>query len=686
MSDKFVNEIERRYIGPSAVDSFVMHNSSPRISMANKQLTQTVVVSKPDINRIRSGMEEEYGKYTINTQMPEDGIVRAVIVKSMQSHTSTASTDTLALVEVMGIDPDTGEISPMLDVVEIKPYHSIHRNWGYLMKPGEAMHKLYEGASIRKGEVFMDSPNKTPEGYRQGVELNVALVSREEGIEDGFGIRRGVLDKMSTRGVMTRQAIFGNGKFPLNIYGDENVYKSFPSVGEYIRDDGLIFASRNFDPILAPTQLNPESLRTPDKLFDSPVYGKPGARVIDVKVYKGDVTRSQLPNGVTEQLEAVHHETKDFYSRLYSEWNKITKQNPELRSSGRLLSLLQDAVFYMGKFRERFRERLDYAMRSTPISEWYVEVTYEYEAKLNLGSKLTDQAGGKGVITAIIEDEDMYVDANGDIVDVIIDDKSTIKRMNLSRLFRQAANAAGRKYQLDLIKRLGDNPQPKDYLAEWPALRQFHLDIMPDMVPFMDSTLDTDLDKVKFVRGYANEGHFFYRPVESSQSAVEMLRNIRDLYPPAIGPLTYKKNGVTYQTKTPIMTGTMYFYVLEQLAERWAAVASPKFHHYGVPARLSKSDRHSNAGHRNPTRTCGESEMRNYAAIGAGPAMVELHDQSNNPLTQRQVVRNIQLSERPELLKIAVDRNENPLGYARPQGNVNHILYCMGITFDIEKE
>ena len=58
---------------------------------------------------------------------------------------------------------------------------------------------------------------------------------------------------------------FGEDEVPLNLYGDDENYKIHPDVGELIRSDGVLFASRKLITGLYPIQMSRKALRTPTR-------------------------------------------------------------------------------------------------------------------------------------------------------------------------------------------------------------------------------------------------------------------------------------------------------------------------------------------------------------------------------------------------------------------------------------
>ena len=66
-------------MGLAGLNPFVRHNSSPRQAMMNKHIAQMLVVAKPDIRRIQTGIDRNFGRYTHKVKFDSNSIVLKVI-------------------------------------------------------------------------------------------------------------------------------------------------------------------------------------------------------------------------------------------------------------------------------------------------------------------------------------------------------------------------------------------------------------------------------------------------------------------------------------------------------------------------------------------------------------------------------------------------------------------------------
>lgn len=251
-------------IGVSNLNSHLRGDSSPRVQMANSALGSSLVISGSTLRRQQTGTEREFAKYTFSKKFDNNVTLLAVIPRYDQ----TVGIDSIAFSPETAYiyeDADTG----IVDVMVLPLYNCNHQHFGFeYKKDQEVVKRMTAGSRIPAGTKLADSPSITPEGdYKYGVELNMCLMSVEGVIEDGAIFADDVLPKLSAQGFEKRIESCGQHYFMINLYGDPNrpdEYKPVPDIGEKIRDDGLLFALRKYDPLLAPIEMSPTALREPD--------------------------------------------------------------------------------------------------------------------------------------------------------------------------------------------------------------------------------------------------------------------------------------------------------------------------------------------------------------------------------------------------------------------------------------
>lgn len=381
------NELDERLIGIPALNPFFRGVSGPRAAMFNKHMSQRPTISQPTSQRLQTGVGFELGKYTYKIEIPADVFISKVIPKYGNSLVSTATFKN-PLSTVIFTNDDTQTI----DCVDLVRFHSQHQYFGFEYKYNRSiLDEIQPGKHTYTPTVVADSPSKAPDGdYHFGIHANIALTSDPVVIEDGIKISESFAKKLKFTLFESRTVTFSNDTIGLNMYGDDDVYKMFPNIGDKIRDDGIVFSLRDFDDELAPTDLSRAGLKR-TTMFDTSTYGEPGGEVVDIEIIKGDTQRTELLDGMQEQLQYHHNAQLRYYKSVYEEYKRLMKESKgTLNLSHRFNTLVKDAYAHMNAA----EVKLAYRSRDK-LNGWTVKVTYKYELTPKIAFKLTDLMGYK---------------------------------------------------------------------------------------------------------------------------------------------------------------------------------------------------------------------------------------------------------------------------------------------------
>jgi len=392
------NELNVEYLSVLGLNPFCGNNSSPRAAMFSSHLTQRLIIKDPSPHRIQTGMEQEFAKYTLSVSMPEDG----KIIKVIERYPRILGPDSI------NFNPETlviyeSEATKKIGSFIIPYYKSYHQYFGFQCKIKNTVSKLSPGSYIEKGTIFADTPAVDDEGgYNYGIELNVAFMSHPAVSEDGILISRDVLDKLKFKVFETREIEFGNGCFPLNLYGTIDNYKPFPDINEYIRDDGLLVMLRDYDTMLSPIETSIFDVMEPDHIFDNSVYvrGK-GGKIVDIKVYHTDETSTSTPLGVETALTKYVNALKYYYTEIVNVEKELRgnyrkkHNNNSLRITPEFHRLVVEAMSVLDTGGVKSSEKLTRSYRTKKLDDYRVEFVIEYEITPDIGFKLTDTHGGR---------------------------------------------------------------------------------------------------------------------------------------------------------------------------------------------------------------------------------------------------------------------------------------------------
>jgi DNA-directed RNA polymerase beta subunit len=696
VSDKVIppNEIKPDYLSIVGLNPWPGHDSSSRVQMFSSHLAQKLVVKGMNQRRCQTGLEAEFGKYTFSVKMPVD----ATVIKPIERYRQTIGRDSIAInpqTVVLYEDNSNGQIG----CINLTNYCSYHQYFGFEYKKTPEINKLSPGQAIPKDTVFLDSPGKTKDGnYMYGVELNMAFMSHPAVAEDGIVICEDVLDKLSFKIYETRVVEFGSSRYPLNLYGTVDNFKSFPEIGERIRSDGILMALRQYDKNIAPVEQSIHDLMEVDMTFDRITYGAgPGGKIVDIRVYHDDDPQSPTPLGMDGQIEKYLIAKRNFYSQIVDEYKRLKKaRGDRLSLTPELHRLVVEAL---GVIDNDQNNRLQKLYRKSPLDDYRLEFVIEYEIKPNIGYKISDLHGGKGVVVHIAKPDDMPVDEAGNRADIIMDGNSTVSRMNLGRLYEHFINATSRDVTKGVINILGVDKNSKNLVSDfynkisndtvfntaYNYLLGYYEITSPRMFDYY-SNIQME-EKQNHLLHIVKDGVYLYIPTDNPPDSEDIISEIQEKYPSTYGPVTYKNTkGQTFKTKTNVRIASVYMILLEKIGDDWAAVSSGKLQNFGILSQLTKSDKYNQPTRNQAVRAIGETEARIFVSYCGQPLIAELMDRNNNPITHKNIVWNILTNTNPSNIDFAVDRTKIGYGGAKPLQLVNHIALCGGFKFTYKPE
>lgn len=688
------NQLRREYLSSNALNPFDGADSSSRKQMYGNHLGQALVIKGATERRIQTGVERQYRHTTFNVQMPCD----AVILKIIQRYPRVESQEAIAF------SPQTLLIyenihTKEIGMLSIPRYFSFHQYFGFEYKPQPDMNKIHVGAHIRKGTIFMDSPNVTRNGgYMYGREMNIAFMSIPSASEDGIAICKDVLPSLAITTYEHRTIEYGSKKVALNLYGTPENPKPFPDIGEKIREDGLLGALRLFDKEMAIAEQSVMDLATPDMIYDSMTYAAgAGGVVVDIKVHRDNQGNTAPLGGMDAQPDKYDRARRVYYGEIWNFYQQMARDRPtNLELSKPLHRLIVEAQEVM----DNGPDRLTRLHRRVPLDDWRIEFVIRYDIIPTEGFKLTDCHGGKGVICKIMEPEDMPVDDAGNRADVIMDPNSTVSRMNLGRLYEQYFNcvkeAVVKKLREDLyltgkeknliptLKQIR-TMEPERWQKAWDYLMTYHQIISEKQyLWFKDGTYKAPFEN--YMASVLKDGIYDYFPPDNQAYLPQQVKQCEETFHPPYTPVTYRgESGKMVRTVNRVRIGSVYMMLLEKIGDDWTAVSSGKTQHFGVLSQVGYADKYSQPTRTNPIRALGESEIRIYVSYAGPYVTADILDRNNNPQTHRAVLFSILRADKPTDIHSAVDRRLIPLGSSKPLQLLKHIAECSGWKFSYQK-
>lgn len=434
---------------PNILSPFAQFTSASRVGMLNHHLSQTMVLDKPEFNKIFTGAEAEVGKYSFNNS--ERKWPCEIVATIPKYHPTTSGFGTgfniadcpQIYVIVLTIEPNGVR---RLDYFEINRYMMGNNGFGFLPNiPIENLRRLRAGEYLDPETVISHSPNMIGDQYANGTNLNICYGSFPETIEDAFVISETAAKKLQTTQVSRITLNCRQDRRPLNLNGNEIEEKFLPDIGSYVRDDGILCAFRptKWETCLADTA--PDALRQPLHLQDDIYTIEPGAKIIDLTF---NVNNDKINSCYDQALMYMRNNTR-CWEAIYQCYMEYKAQNIPLTK--KMSTLVTTAMFRMiaqGKSIPSLEHAVRKEMRNFDIEGvgrqtidfLQVEVTYTVPRTVHPGDKISDLHGGKGVIGRIYPDDWMPVDEYGIRADMMVDMNSPVGRNNAGQLYETQLN------------------------------------------------------------------------------------------------------------------------------------------------------------------------------------------------------------------------------------------------------
>lgn len=388
-------ELQLELLATNGIDPYFEASTAARKAMAATHIAQAAVPKGVEPRLIFTGIEFEMGADVFDIRFPCHARVVDVIRKYQAGGLGHDSIPENSVITV--IYEDYYCPHQTMGIINIPSYLSFHQDFGYpLVRNEEVWERLVPGQLFEKDTVIATTPAVHKDGsYGYGVNANVIFLSDPATIEDGMCFSESFCKRMSPKGYGTLVGSWGKKTFPLNLHGDKDNYKPFLEIGETIPDDGLVMAFRDIVPRLGIADMTPYATRTVDHSYDRPLWGKPGAKVVDIKVYHDDrLNPSFTPVGMDTQARKYYSGLAHYYQTLLKRYTDVLRKRGKARTfiTPEYHRMIVEAQTYLPvPLSERKLTRLN---RLDTLDEWRVELTYEWEMPFNEGYKATDVFGG----------------------------------------------------------------------------------------------------------------------------------------------------------------------------------------------------------------------------------------------------------------------------------------------------
>lgn len=528
-------------LGKGLKQPFNNTNSASRKIMFASQDDQILPLMNPEPALIQTGYEDEFGRYSSSLIVAPSNYE---MIAKIPKFSYCPDIQYVAVLKEIGKDNYT--------IIERKSHYHITESYGYLLN-NDKLDSVSIGGIIKKDEVVVKSKAYSEYNNRQdGVNLITAYMTLHETTEDGIVISESAAKKMSAPLIHKVSIIINDNDIPLNLYGDETIYKSFPDIGEPIRN-GILCGLRREKKEEALFTLSYKRLQ--DILISDEKFTLNGT-VVDVNIACNN------PDGLqgsfyNSQLNFYYNEALNYAKNVIDVLSPIVSNKRNNCSYD--LQLLYHNQYRILKGDKWIREKT--------FTNTVLEIDVLSIDNLGQGDKLTDRYGGKGVVSEVRPDHLMPKLDTGETVEVIFNAMGPVNRENPGQLFELSLNFIGSRL-LNMAYSMRDS---SDFL-------QLYLDYLNIVTPsqykyFKDMIERMDhIERDMFVESIDKGIYLSLEPISESMD-LDKLALIYDKFkwitPCYLKvPIKDSVGNVRYvNARRPLIVGKKYMHRLKQYAE-----------------------------------------------------------------------------------------------------------------------
>ena len=515
--------------------------------------------------------------------------------------------------------------SNKLDVIERVSYHYITENYGYLYN-NEYMDNLSIGDFIPNNTIVQKSLAFDEYNNRKdGVNFNVVYMALDDNMEDSMIFSDEAANKLTSPLIKPVQIMINDNDIPLNIYGDDKMYKIIPDIGEKIIDANLI-ALRKEKRDEAYYAQSVDRLR---KIIMSDEIKQVHGRVIDVDIYCNNP--DILDNHYYAQL-------KLYYNELHRMAAEIVQTILPYVSSGYELSYDLQKLFGNAK---RICNNDQY-IEKRPFSNIILNITVLEEKPMEAGDKASNRYGGKGVISSIWNKKFMprFKNINGDYeyVDIIFNSSTMINRENVGQSFELSLTHIGNSILNRIVSGTVDLDEAYDMIYRYINL------CSPEQAAYMNE-MKQDMSREElmfFIESIISSGsiHLSMKPISDTMT-IDKLAELYDAFPWVEQnkieiALKGSDGEVRYiPARRQVVVGKQYIFRLKQFAEEKFSATSLSATNIRNENTKSRAKKDYRELYPNTPIRFGNMETNNFDHIGADIVIANMMIHSLSPHGRR---------------------------------------------------
>lgn len=674
--EEFISDLNVRpeVIGsPGVLSPLIQFVSSQRNLMFASNAGQMMVVDGCEVAKIQSGYESKIGKYEFDKSSRNQDVMIVAVIPKFRIHATQQIRNNPKLT-VIYIGCDDGKVG----YFDVDSYTELYSGFGYINKK---MHldQLQEGRVVDKDVKFITSPNHENGLYKMGVNAKVAYLPHWATTDDAFKISRTLQKKLAHTVVDSVVIDVRIDDIPLNLYGGPDEYKSFPDIGEQIREDGILIGFRKQNKNSFLMDMTDEKLRVAEDFHDDLYRGQSGAIVIDVEIFTNQKKYKELLSNTS------YRQLMQYQEQYHNYWNEIVAVYEQMKREGREVTPSFNTLVTSckGWCYDREGRSMILMNKKEPVDFIRLKITYAYQREIDKGYKLVGDAGNKGVVSEIAEDEDMPVMEDGTRADIMITGASPFNRLSSGQYYQAFIN-----YASDVVMRNINMMSWDNIMQQYEYILDYINEIRPVYAKYVREK--TKGYEEEYVEACKKHGIYLVIPPFTSSINEEMVLRVAKKYNIQRGKVTYaatdgKGNKKIIKTCTDALFGDLYIHLLGKIPiDQLNAIEFGYQSQFQVPIKPnSKTLKAQSMFGQTPIRYGEDETSILVMSCGAETALRILCTYSNSPVAIERLQRLLLTAQHPSAIWDIGMSTQEMIESASNIGIFKHQLAAVG--FEIEE-
>lgn len=460
---------------------------------------------------------------------------------------------------------------------------------------------------IKKNEPILINGNATEEGnLKIGVNGLTGYMVYGNNFEDSIIISESFAKKLVHVEKDVVKFVVNANEYLLNIYGDKDNYKCLPDIGDYINPNSrIICAKRVIDKgYNAFIELSKHSNDKINFFGNDTIYHSKG-KVIDISIYSNVDDEESLHGDFYNSVKPYLDRNKENINNFV---NIVEQYLKDYKDKENEFTFGPNLQYYYNKFRKIDKDNV-LTLGDKKFNGLYFKITIERECVAEVGSKLSNTHGGKGIITEILPDNEMPIrESDNKPLDIILSPNGVIGRLNIGQIFETTLNRIAEEVYKDLLNQKSN----EDFI-------NLYIEFMKDLLPNRLHDQLKQIEKLKdkkletFINSIKDNGYLLLPQVPFENILFENMKKWYNKYNMNNDYVTIKGKRV----KNPILTGSQY--ILKLKHEPQKKISSTSIRKVGTkslqPSKAANEYKNYKIATPSTPNTLGEQETAILTAL-----------------------------------------------------------------------